>query len=250
MQLNHLMEQAFKQVKSHAPEIFTALSVAGVGATAYLTGKAAYQAAYINSMNDDGGISSRDPKERRKEQVKNTWRLYVPAVASGAITVGCILGSAKTNSRRTAAAVTAYSLTEKAFSEYKEKVVEQFGANKEQTIRDELAQEKVANNPPKSEIVVLGDGHVMCCELYTQRYFRSARPALDKACNDINAKIIRDVYVTLDEFYDLIGLSYTSDSDRLGWDSTKLLELTFSTIFGPNSEPCLAFEYNYVKPLK
>ncbi len=73
---------------------------------------------------------------------------------------------------------------------------------------------------------------------------------LKKAQNDINARIINEMYVTLDELYDILGLSYTSNSSELGWNSDKLMELRFSTVMAEGGEPCLAFDYNYTKPIK
>lgn len=149
------------------------------------------------------------------------------------MTICCIIGSSKASGKRTAAAVTAYSLTERAFSEYKDKVVEQMGVGKEQKIRDDMAQEKVANNPPSSkDVVILGPGYVLCCELFTGRYFRSNMETLKQAEVAIRRKITQDAYVALDEFYELIGLPYTSNSSYIGWDSDKLMELKFTTTLG------------------
>ncbi len=63
------------------------------------------------------------------------------------MTIVCIVGSSKAGGRRTTAAVAAYSLTERAFSEYKEKVVEQIGKGQEQKIRDEIVQDQVDKKP-------------------------------------------------------------------------------------------------------
>jgi hypothetical protein len=245
MNFSVIFENARKTIKTNSPEILTALGVSGVITTAYLTGKAAFEAAEVLRGSD----IPTDRKERIKEEIKQTWILYIPAGISGVITIGCIVGASKTNSRRTAAAVTAYSLTERAFSEYKEKVVEEFGKGKEQKIRDQIAQDRVTNDGSKKDIVVVGAGDVLCCELYTRRYFKSDMEALRKAQNDINSKIIHELYVTLDELYNLLGLTSTSVSGNLGWDSDKMLELQFSTVLTENGEPCLAFEYNYLKPL-
>ncbi len=99
-------------------------------------------------------------------------------------------------------------------------------------------------------MIIVGNGTVLCCELYTNRYFRSDMESLRKAQNDINAMIISDLYVTLDEFYNLIGLPYTSKSSDLGWNFDKLMELQFSTVLSEGGEPCLAFDYNYTKSIK
>lgn len=246
MTLGDIYGNAVKLVKANSPEILTAMGVAGVITTSYLSARAGFTAAQVLQNTD----VPTDRKERMKEQARQTWRLYIPPVASGSMAIVCIIMGSRAQNRRAAAAMTAYSLTEHAFSEYREKVVEQIGKNKEQTIRDDIAQKKVSETKEGAMVVVAGTGQVLCCELYTGRYFRADMEKLRRALNDINAKICRDVYVTLDEFYDLVGLPWTSMSSQMGWDSNKLLELQFSTVLAEGGEPCLAFEYSYVKPLK
>lgn len=249
MQPSIFFNRAVKAIKSNAPEILTALGVTGVVTTSYLVGKASFKAAKIleeEQASDAWGHVN--TKEQVIRQTKLTWKCYIPAGVSGVVTIACIIGSSKANGRRTAAAVTAYSLTERAYSEYKEKVVEQLGKNKEQKIRDEIAQDTVTKNPPSKEVIVLGGGQVLCCELWTHRYFKSDMESLRKAENDINAMIVNTFYVTLDEFYDLLNLPHTSSSDKMGWDSDKLLELQFSSVISEDGEPCLAFDYNYLRP--
>lgn len=250
MNLSNIVPTAIKMVKSNAPEILTALGVSGVATTAYLAGKASYEAHALIVRSETTGGTAGDPKERFKERAKLTWKLYIPATVSGAVTVGCIIGASRGNSKRTAAAVTAYSITERAFTEYKEKVVEQIGKGKEEKIRDEIAQDHVNKNPASSQILMMGKGHVLCYEMYTGRYFKSDMESLRKAVNDINAVALREMYVSLEDFYDIIDLPHTSASDKVGWDFERPMELIFSTVLSEDGEPCLAFEYKGMKPLK
>lgn len=247
MNLPNLLSNSTKLLKEHSPEILTALSVSGVLTTSVLVGKASYEASKIITRNEASNLMLENRKERFKERARQTWRLYIPAAISGTVTIACVIGASKAEGKRTTAAVAAYSLTEKAFGEYKEKVVEQIGAGKEQKIRDEIVQDKVTKS--SEGVVVVGSGSVMCCELYTGRYFRSDMEKLRKAQNDINAKVVSDRYVTLSEFYDLVGLPDTSMSNDVGWDSMKQMNLVFSTVISCQGEPCLAFDYNYVKPI-
>lgn len=242
MALQDLAINFLRNAKSKSPEILTALGVSGVITTSYLTAKASFAARDALQMAPDDMPF--------KEKAKIVWKFYIPAGISGVVTIGCIIGASKSNSRRTAAAVTAYSLTEKAFSEYKEKVVEQIGKGKEQAIVDEIAQEKVTKNPPADGIVISGPGKVLCCELFTHRYFISDMESLKKAENRINSLALKRFdFVTLEDFYDLVGLQYTSVSDKIGWNYEKLMELKFSTVLSEKGEPCLAFDYNYTQPL-
>ena len=242
MNLPYLVNKATRLVKAHSPELLAALGASGVLSTSYLVGKASFEAAKkLESEAADMSV---------KDKVKIVWKLYIPAGISGVVTIGCVIGSTKVSGSRTAAAVTAYSITERAFSEYREKVVEEIGKGKEQKIRDEIAQEHVSAMPLGSrEVIILGTGHVLCCELFTGRYFRSDMETLRQTQNQINQMIISALYISIGDFYELVGLSPTSVSDNLGWDSDRLMELTFSAVVSDSGEPCLAFDYNYTKPL-
>lgn len=249
MNLSIFANRALTELKRKSPEILTALGVSGVITTAYLSGKASYKASRIITEIEHVHAPDENWKTRLKERTQLVWKLYVPAGISGTLTIACIITSYKGAGRRTAAAVTAYSLTERAFSEYRDKVIEEIGKTKEQKIRDTIAQEKVNENSVTKEVIIVSGGQVLCCELYTHRYFRSDMETLRKAQNDINQRIISQMYVTLEEFYDLIGIPHTSMSGNLGWDSDKMMELQFTSVIAEDGEPCLAFEYNYVKPL-
>jgi hypothetical protein len=245
MNLQSIFTNTVKLIKSNSPLIFTALGIGGVLTTSYFVAKGSFEAADILISEDN--LKSMP----NKEKVKTVWKCYIPAGISGVATIGCIVCSSRASNNRTVAAITAYSLTERAFSEYREQVAEQFGKGKEQKVRDEIAKDRVAKRPVGSqEIIIAGSGHVLCCELYTNRYFRSDMEKLKRSQNTINAKILSELYVALDELYELLGLDSTSNSSMVGWDSDKLLELEFSTTIADNDEPCLTFNYNYVKPLK
>lgn len=255
MNVGDIVTKGVQVVKANAPTILTGLSVVGLGATAYLTMKASAKATrHIDADNAAHGRISHleDTKTRVKREIKLTWRYYIPPAITGLTTVACIIGSNKVNGNRTAAAMAAYSLTEKAYSEYKEKVVEQIGANKEQRIRDDLAQKRVNEQAgTTNEVTVLGSGSFLCCELFTMRYFMSDMESLKRAQNTINAKLVNSLgnVVTLDEFYEEVGLPYTSKSGLLGWDTNKQVIFDFTSTLTPDGKPCLAFDYNYVKPL-
>lgn len=245
MNLSELITKTTQTIKSNSPEILTALGVSGVVTTSYLVAKASFRAARVIEQSESQGGTHSDPKERFKERTKLVWKLYIPAGLSGAATCACVLGASRAGARRTAAAVTAYTLTERAFSDYKDKVVETIGDHKEQRVRDELAQEKVLKNPEGSnQVLIAGSGKVLCCEGYTGRYFQSTMEDLRRAQNDVNARAIGGLYVTLSYFYDLLNLKHTSISGNVGWDSTRQMELDFHATLTEQGEPCMVFEYN------
>jgi hypothetical protein len=190
----------------------------------------------------------RDVPLTPKEKFHLVWKFYIPTAISATASVGFIVASTRISARRTAAMAAAYSVGERAFAEYREKVVEEIGAGKEQNLRDELAEARVHQHPP-TEMVVIEGGQVLACELRTKRYFHTSMQDLKAAQNHVNFLITQRMYVPLDEFYDFLNLEHTSESDLVGWTSDKLLSLEISTILSPDGRPCIAFEYNYMKPV-
>lgn len=244
---SNLLKQLTRVVTKNSPTILTGLGVGGVITTAYLTGRAAFTSAEVieSDIYQNGYID--DPKKRAKRYTELTWRLYIPAGISGSIAIGCIIAGARVSSKRTAAAYSLLSVSQQAFDEYRDKVVEKFGEKKEQAIRAEIAQDRVNNNPPGQ--VIIGSGSVMCCELFTGRYFMCDIETLKKAEIFINRKILSETEATLDDFYYEVKLEPTTDSSRCGWDLGRTLELYFSAVLH-NEKPCIAFEYSHVKSLK
>lgn len=249
--MNHLVNNALKLVKANAPEILTAVGVGGVITTAILTAKATLKAEkIIDNKALKADVTTK--KDLVKEVVKSTWKCYIPPVISGAGTIAAIIATQKVGSRRTAAAVTAYSLTEQAFTNYRGKIAEEIGKGKELRVRDDLAQEKVTANPPNKlgEVLVVGRGNVLCFDARSCRYFRSSMEDLKRAENDINFQLNHERYMSLSEFYALIGLAITKESVYNGWNLGRgLMELDITATIADSDEPCLVVDFNYCDPL-
>lgn len=239
MSIADIIKEGTKYFRTNQAGVLTGLSLGGLAATVYLTAKGAMEAKQV--LDDD-------PQETIVEQAKLVWPHYVPAASATALTALGIIGVAKTGTARVAAATTAYTVTEKAFREYRERVVQEHGEAKDRKIRDEMARDKIAGTPER-DVIIAGAGRVLCCELFTGRYFECDMESLRQSENRINRAINNSLYVTLDEFYDMVGLPHTSQSNLLGWDSERHMELEISSQVTPKGVPALAFEYNYVKSL-
>jgi hypothetical protein len=245
MNFNKFVVKTQSLLHKNSQNILTSFGITGVVTTAYLSAKASFQSA-----RDLDEFYMRYPDEVLdfKESAKLVWRNYIPAILSGSATVTCVLGAQKVSSRKTAAAQAAFALSERVFNEYKDKVIEQIGPKKEQEIRDKMAQSRVTENDPNSrQVIVTGNGTVLCCEGYTGRYFNSDMESLRKAENQINSKLNNHDSATLSDLYYLLNIPDTKVSSDLGWDSGRLLELEFSTTITPDGKPCLVFNYNYIR---
>jgi hypothetical protein len=244
MSFADLVKRASKLATDNSPAILTAIGVTGVVTTAYLTGKATFKAAEI--LNNDVRGELLEPREK----VELVWKLYIPAAGTAVTTIACIILADRIGTRRAAAVAAAYTLSEKAFEEYKKKVVEKIGEKKEQEVRDEIAQDRVNERPvSSSQVIITGEGDVLCFDRFTGRYFESSIDKLRKAENETNHQVLNDFYASLSDFYHRVGLPATSMSDDVGWNSDKLLMLDISATLSENDRPCIAVGFS-VAPVR
>jgi Family of unknown function (DUF6353) len=227
-----------KLLIDNSPTILTAVGVTGTVGTAVLTGRATFKAAEI--------LEAETNELETRDKLNLVWKCYIPPVAVGAITVVCIIGANRIGMRRAAALAAAYSLAEKAFDEYRAKVHEHLGSQKEQRIRDDIAQDRVIANPVSTrEVFITGNGEVLCYDSITGRYFQSNVESLRKAQNDINHAIIHDLYASLSDFYNKIGIPTTSYSNEVGWNLDDMLEIDFSAVIAEDGRPCICIDYKF-----
>ena len=248
--LTQLSGPILRNIKSNSSLILSVAAGVGTITTAVLVAKASFQAAELITEHELQNAPAINQKERLRGRTKLVWKLYIPSAISTVSTIVCIVGANRMESKKTIAATAALAFTERAYSEYRDKVVEEFGTRKDQSIRDKVVADQIANKPaPSQDVLVTGPGNVLCCELFTMRYFACDMEKLRRAVNTLNEKLLKHDYATLDDFYYLIGLSPTTASGNLGWTSGKLMELVFSTALSDDGRPCITFEYNYTKPL-
>lgn len=232
-----------KFVTDNSPVILTSVGVVGTIATAVLTARATLEADAILKEERER-LNMRDHHRfTKKHLLKLVWTSYIPPFAVGTLTCSSIIFANRVSTRRAAALASAYAVTEQAFSDYKEKVKEHFGEAKEEKVRAEILDDKIKANPP-SEVVIIGEGSVLCYETFSARYFMSTMENLKAAQNNINYRIINNNYASLADFYSEIGLKPTAESHEMGWNLDDKLELVFTGTLSEDGRPCIGVEYH------
>lgn len=248
-----LIKSAFKYLgkitTKYSPEILIAFGITGLITTTITAVKATPKAIEsIENRADELGVTSKELPI--VEKVKVSWKCYIPSAVLGATSTACIIASNSVSTKRKAALVTAYKLSEAAFADYKDQVVTTIGEKKEEAIRDQVMKKVIDRQPVSNrEVIITEKGTTLCFESLSGRYFRSTRDAIEKAVNEFNAELINNNYLTINDFYDYIGLNGTKTGDNLGWKyhglgRNGLIKIRFSSHLADDGEtPCLAMEY-------
>lgn len=241
--LANLMSNTRQFVSKRSPEILTGIGIAGMITTTVLAVRATPKALQlIEEKKNDDWVDELSPLE----VVKTAWKPYVPAAVTGITSVACLIGASSVNAKRNAALATAYKLSETALTEYREKVIETIGEKKEKTVRDKVAEERVKKNPvSKSEVIITNNGTTLCFDPISARYFKSSIDKIKRAENELNKQMLHDIsgYVSLNDFYDELGLDHTSVGDDLGWNVDRLIDISFSSQLNDNGEPSVVLDY-------
>lgn len=239
-------------LSKRSPEILMGMGIAGMITTTVLAVKATPKALQlIDEKKKELDVEKLTPIET----VKTTWKCYVPAAVTGVASVGCLIGSNSVTARRYAALTTAYKISETAYAEYRDKVVETIGEKKEKTIRDKISKDQIEKNPvQKTDIIMTGKGSTLCFDPLSHRYFYCDLEKINRAANklnyDINTSPFHNDGVTLNQFYEEIGLPGTMTGDSLGWNlNTGLIEIYPSAQLVEEGEehegePCLVLNFD------
>jgi hypothetical protein len=180
-----------KLVADNSPTLLTALGVTGTISTAVLAVRATFQAAdLIYNERDRQDLMELGHPLDRKEEFQLVWKVYIPPVASGVVTIVCIIMANRIGHRRAAAVAAAFTVSQEAFEKYREKVVEKIGDKQERAVRDDVAQDQVRKDPPSREVIITGNGTVLCRDAFSGRYFESNVETISKAINDLNQQIL------------------------------------------------------------
>lgn len=252
--LSKFILEARSAVSKHSPEILTGIGIAGMITTTVLAVKATpkalrlIEAAERDKYDELHQDSNSNGKEELTtvETVKAAWKPYIPALITGVTSVGCLIGGNSIHARRNAALATAYQISTTALKEYKAKVVETIGERKERVIHDKIAEDKINEKPiVKSEVIFTGKGETNCYDILSGRAFKSDRNKIEKARNDLNYNMTSgmEMYVSLNEFYNAIGLSNIPIGDDIGWRVDKgMIDIHFAS-FLIEGEPYMTIEF-------
>lgn len=229
-------------VSRNSGTILTVLSSSGVVSTALLAIRAKPKADDAMEDLENQYFPEEPPKA---EIAKKLAVAYAPCVISAGLTIGMIVGLNHSHEKKRAALAGLYTASELALQEYQQKVKDVIGEKKELALRDEIAKDHICANPPMNrEIIITEKGNTKVLDDWTGRYFKSDIATIRDTVNRINAYIVANMWVTLNEVYYELGLPPVKQGNDIGWNIDHMLELApFSSQIAPDGDPCLVMTF-------
>lgn len=233
---------AFKTSK-HSPAILFVTGVVGFGATVVLASKATLKVGDELDHIQKDLIDAENPrlgKTMSEQEVLHTKAyiyakgagriavLYAPAVTTGFVSLACFTQSHRILTRRNAALGIAYAGLEKAYREYRARVQQEIGHEREREIfysSEELELVEDTKSGPKKVLVKRHGGHPLSpyAVLFdstnenwvdAQEFRFLTLKSSQKWCNRI---LKRDGHIFLNTVYEELGFDHTSAGALVGW---------------------------------
>lgn len=244
------------QVKKHSPEILVVAGVAGVVTSAVMACKATlkvnevveeskFNIGKIHEATEKGCTPSGKPytPEDSKKELAIVYaqtgakfvKLYGPAVALGALSIGSILTSNNILRKRNVALAAAYTVVDRSFKEYRGRVVERFGEALDRELKYNIkakeVKETVVDEETGKKKTVKSTVEVACPELAYSDYAKF----FDDGCKgwvkdaELNLVFLKQVqsyandllrargYLFLNDVYDMLGIHRTQAGQVVGW---------------------------------
>lgn len=244
------------KIKKHSPEILVVAGVTGIVTSTVMACKATTKVndivdeakETIEKIHDsaDKGLHTSDGEEYTQEvankdlaivYVQTGWKfvkLYGPAVAIGAVSIGCMIGSNRILRKRNVALAAAFKAVDTSFKEYRSRLIDRFGKDLDRELRFGIkakeVEERVVDEDGNEttvtktiEVVDPNTAHslysVVFCEGNTgwTRNAELNKVFLVQQQNYANDKLKMNGVLTLNEVYDMLGVPRTAYGQIAGW---------------------------------
>jgi hypothetical protein len=246
---NAVTSKAVRQAlitQKHSPTILFGVGVVGVIATVVLASRATLNLDMTLQETQDNlekaenlherGHASYTDKDYQQDRailhirnVTKVAKLYAPALAVGVISIGCLTGSHLILTKRNFALTAAYAAVEKGFAEYRGRVRDELGEDKEREFRygSETVVESKVDDKGKTKAIEkkqIGPHGASIYAVFFDNRSSSWSPQpeynmlfLRAQQNWLNDRLMARGHVILNEAYDALGLEHTTAGCVVGW---------------------------------
>lgn len=239
---NALTSKVGRQIittQKHSPTILFAAGVVGVVTTTVLACKATLkleevlqevedERSLIEDFDPSAEVASAANKRITMKGARKVAKLYAPSVAVGVISISALTGSHVVLSKRNAAVMAAYSALDRGFNDYRDRVREELGEEKELEFRHgtDTVEEKVEGKNGKTKTVehkvVKGVPSIYARFFDDSSTSWSRTPEYNQVFLNCQQNYANDLlkargHVFLNEVYDMLGITRTKAGAVVGW---------------------------------
>ena len=240
-----IIPTAQKFAATHTKELYLGGIVTANIATAVVSAMATHKAdAVVFNEEVDRGRRG-EPDMTTKEKALVYAKYHIPTalcVGSHAGMAVTVYSSAVTKELALTEALAIETAAGKAF---KEATIAEVSDKTLEAIKNRSAESAIREKTTDCPTVVsLSGGESPCLDIQSGRIFATTKNKLDSARNELNSRMLDEVFIYLNDYYIMVGLEPTPSGWELGWDVTRegLVDFNIATTLDSEGRPILTVD--------
>lgn len=227
----------WRTLSRFAPHLLSALASVGVVVTAVEAARGHVVAQQIRyEIGETRG-------ETTANMLRARWKCYAPATVSAILTIAAIVTSQRVSAQRLAAIGSALGILEKRYVVL-DSAVNALPVEARDEVRSKAVQIQATETPEPIPQIVVGSGDILWLDAFTGRYFAAPKTAVDSGLNELNHMLTHGEEVSLNQWYEQLGLDPVSSGDSLGWGVMgPLIEIQTIPTIARDGTPCLSVDF-------
>ena len=183
-------------------------------------------------------IKSKEEEENREltktEKIKESIPVYIPMIGTGIMSLSCMFCAGILDKKKQASLTSSLALIEKGYFDYRNKNRELFGEEVDRKVLEEIQKSKVER---KKDILITQttmfeetgldfyseerEEKKTFYDSFSNRYFDSTINKVLQAEYHINRNFQLSGIVSVNEFYDFLGIPGIENGDDIVWDAVQ-----------------------------
>lgn len=200
--------QTIKQfAKAYGPTILSGLAIVGVAMTGYFAHKAGAETGAKVLIENAGSPEEAD--QIANKIIKSEWTRYIPPVASGVLTIGCIVAADRWHVCKEAALLASCLAYKNSAEIFEDKVRRELGDKAVDEAKEEAKAKKSAMSC---------DGKMKIYEPYTEQWFKASQQELLWCELTVNKMLAQQGTVVLNDILAMFPKAHkTQRGGEIGW---------------------------------
>ena len=96
-----------------------------------------------------------------------------------------------------------------------------------------------------SQVFISKKGNTLCFDPISGRYFKSDIDHIKRSVNELNRRMLTEMYISLNELYDELDINHIEIGDDLGWNIDRgLIDIDFSSQIADDGTPCIVLDFS------
>ena len=231
--------------KKHAPELLIGMGIGGMF-TAMVSAVKASPKMYedLEKVKENKEMTK---KERQKEEVKTVVKHQIPAIVIFAVSLLAIVSADSIHYKRNAAMAVVVQASEAAAKEYKNIVAEVAGEEKAREV-ERVYEERTRAEPQRTcqsqPVNIITGDEFWIKDSFTNIIFKSNINTINAAVNECNRRMFDEMYISLSEFYEEIGITDAKINKAVGWNNNiGMIKISWDVVIEGN-KPVVVMIYS------